>query len=939
MAKLLRSSNVGVVFWLSMVALFLLSGLALLIFKCLPPSAAGSDVANRIAIVTWAGVLAFCVLLLRTISMADNLLKALGAMWRPVVLVLAAAWVLFFNDQGRELGVSLMGDDSLWRIGFLFLALVYWAANNWHTARLGLRAATVSGALASPEGDEKWLYWPPRLLGVCAHLFAAINLSLAAWGLPQTAWGQPGDGLRWLAWTAPLAIIFATAIVWTVDYLSLSERTERDPATLAPAKRNCASLARWVQWGAVAGETVLLGGLAVIASRRAIPGGFVLATIAISVSAIVFLYLISQLRRRKPVGSNASAQVRAEDQTRERREIAFFTVGLFVVAFAVAAAVWVSPTQVGRFFGSMVITYFAFGAMLAAVNFFEFAVNFAVEKQVFGVGANPRVVTAYAGAFLLVLALANAAVRPFHRVRLCEGGDCVAPKVQPGLAFVALPENRMTVQQAAEAWYEQAQTAHSDHAGEPIPMLIVATAGGGIRAAYWTATVLEKLQKDLATTDGGLSPYLFAISGVSGGSVGAAAYEAALAAREEGAVPSLQATEFLAEDFLAPALATWIFVDAPSNILPDFGQGDRGVALEQGFEHASKGMLARPFLSFFPDAGAAAKRWRPILLLNGTHEETGKRIIAGHVKIERDVFLDSLDELHVLGKDVRASTAAHNSARFTYVSPAGNLGDKNGSVIDGGYFENYGALSALELARAARTALKKKSPGVKLVILMISSDPGLDKTRTLVRIKETEKGGKCLLSTAERESPPPAKNASPAPQMKTGDQANYLSLDRVQVQNAYINELSAPFQGIAHVREAHGTRAAAELAVEICTEFDESSKPSEAALLAHPSPQTQVGNSLANAKEASVAISDPATATPHKPYFAHLAMCKDHKEGKSAPVQAPLGWVLSDATREAFPQLLTDCGNDEELAQLEAALGKRMDGAAGGPTVETAGIP
>jgi hypothetical protein len=262
MAKLLRSSNVGVVFWLSMLALFLLSGLALLIFKCLPPSAAGSDVANRIAIVTWAGVLAFCVLLLQTISMADNLLKALGAMWRPVVLVLAAAWVLFFNDQGRELGVSLMGDDSLWRIGFLFLALIYWAANNWHTARLGLRAATVSGALASPEGDEKWLYWPPRLLGVCAHLFAAINLSLAAWGLPQTAWGQPGDGLRWLAWTAPLAIIFATAIVWTVDYLSLSERTERDPATLAPTKRNCASLARWVQWGAVAGETVLLGGLA-----------------------------------------------------------------------------------------------------------------------------------------------------------------------------------------------------------------------------------------------------------------------------------------------------------------------------------------------------------------------------------------------------------------------------------------------------------------------------------------------------------------------------------------------------------------------------------------------------------------------------------------------------------------------------------------------------
>ncbi|HEY8033473.1 MAG TPA: hypothetical protein VIF02_14170 [Methylocella sp.] len=908
MAKLLRSSNV---FWLSMLALFLLSGFALLIFKRLPASAEGSGVANWSEIVTWACVFASCALLLRIISMADNLLRALGAMWRPVVLVLAAAWILFINDQGRELGVSLMGDDRPWRLGFLFLALIYWAANNWHTARLGLREAITSGTLEKPKGDEKWLYWPPRLLGVCAHLFAAINLSLAAWVLPETAWGQPSEGMRWIAWAAPLAIIFATAIVWAVDYRSLSERTDR----------NLAPLALWVQWSATVGEGLLLGGLAVVASRRTIPGGFVSATITIAVSAIVFLSLISWLRRRKPVGPDASAQVRKKDEERERNEIAFFTVGLFVVAVAVAAAVWVSPTQVGRFFGSMVVAYFAFGAMLAAVNFFEFAVSLAVEKKLFGDKPNTRAVTSYAGAFVLLLAVANAWVRPFHRVRLCEGGDCVAPKIRPDLTFVALPENRMTVQQAAEAWYEQAQTAHNSHPGEPLPILIVATAGGGIRAAYWTATVLEKLQKDLATTDGGLSPYLFAISGVSGGSVGAVAYEAALAAREEGAVPSPQATEFLAEDFLAPALATWIFVDAPSNILPDFGQGDRGVALEQSFEHASKGMLSRPFLSFFPDSGAAAKRWRPILLLNGTHEETGKRIIAGHVKIERDVFLDSLDELHVLGKDVRASTAAHNSARFTYVSPAGNLGDKNGSVIDGGYFENYGALSALELARAARVALKNKSPGVRLVILMISSDPGLDKTRTLVRIKETEKGGKCLLSTAERESlPPPSNNASTAPQKNTSDQANYLSLDRVQVENAYINELSAPFQGIAHVREAHGTRAAAELAVEICTEFD-----SEAELPTHPSPQTQVGNSLANAKETSVAISDPATATPHKPYFAHLAMCKDHEQGKPAPVQAPLGWVLSDATSEAFPPLLSDCGNAEELAQLEAALGKRMN--------------
>jgi hypothetical protein len=131
-------------------------------------------------------------------------------------------------------------------------------------------------------------------------------------------------------------------------------------------------------------------------------------------------------------------------------------------------------------------------------------------------------------------------------------------------------------------------------------------------------------------------------------------------------------------------------------------------------------LLERPFLSLFPWGKAA--RWRPILLLNATHEESGKRIITSHVLIERNVFVDALDGLHLLESDVRASTAAHNSARFCFISPAGNLGRRqdsagglkswtdldswmevgkrwkenwNGSVIDGGYFENYGALTAL----------------------------------------------------------------------------------------------------------------------------------------------------------------------------------------------------------------------------------------------------
>ena len=53
-----------------------------------------------------------------------------------------------------------------------------------------------------------------------------------------------------------------------------------------------------------------------------------------------------------------------------------------------------------------------------------------------------------------------------------------------------------------------------------------------------------------------------------------------------------------------------------------------------------------------------------------------------------------------------------------------------------------------------------------------------------------------------------------------------------------------------------------------------------------------------------------------------MAMCRTHKPWESPPVIAPLGWVLSQATRDAFKELLHHCDNDEEQENLESALGK-----------------
>jgi hypothetical protein len=607
----------------------------------------------------------------------------------------------------------------------------------------------------------------------------------------------------------------------------------------------------------------------------------------------------------------------------------------------------------------MVVAYFAFGAILALVNAIELMVEFAsgltITKQWCGEWAAPRALGAGVVAFAIVFGLVNAWLHPFHRVRLCDS-DCV-----PAIS----PNERPTVALAARAWYAQASDAYKGKG--PVPMLIVATAGGGIRAAYWTATVLERLRKDFEHQDSSMRPYLFAISGVSGGSVGATAFEAALTRRDENQCKASKdndkgdqerdeacprATDFLKEDFLAPALASLVFQDAPSSFLPDFGQGDRGTALEKSFERASNDLLARPFLNLASYTGAISNGgpeapWRPILLLNATHEETGNRIISSHVKIERNVFVDSLDALNVLQSDVRASTAAHNSARFTYVSPAGNLGSDHGALIDGGYFENFGALTALELAHAAMAALKDEPRPVKLVVLMISSDPALDGNHMLVRINEVKRGEeakngpeeaqkKCLVSIAEREHLS-TTNSSIA--QTTGHPPNYFSVDPAGVGNPFVNEFVAPFQGLEKVREAHGNWAAAELALEVCAEFtaaedhaavrgnsgEPSKKRNEVASDNSGEPsQTQITAVRDNSAYVSVDETEPVDVTPNpdRPYFAHLAMCKDQKEDdKTAPIQPPLGWVLSKWTQRHFGDLLTSCENEKQLQQLETALG------------------
>ena len=143
--------------------------------------------------------------------------------WPPVSCCFmkskAATWVLACSAKATL------------KLFMLFLILIYWAVNNWHSARIGL-----DYAFPSPSGTESWLFWSPRLLGVCAHFFAAMSLALASWGLSPAVDGSSSilERSDLLVFTAPAAVLLVTFAVWAIDVSFLSTQTEE----AAPSK-NC----------------------------------------------------------------------------------------------------------------------------------------------------------------------------------------------------------------------------------------------------------------------------------------------------------------------------------------------------------------------------------------------------------------------------------------------------------------------------------------------------------------------------------------------------------------------------------------------------------------------------------------------------------------------------------------------------------------------------
>jgi hypothetical protein len=433
------------------------------------------------------------------------------------------------------------------------------------------------------------------------------------------------------------------------------------------------------------------------------------------------------------------------------------------------------------------------------------------------------------------------------------------------------------------------------------PAVIIALEGGASRAAFAATTAIGALLDQAGDLPDGkdraIAPArrIFAISGVSGGSLGAATIRTALSdslQRGQGAPPCMQPTSnwfgakkykvrsswraclqaLVSGDYLTPAFVGLAFRDnlSPPNPISGgslFFSDDRAALIERASERHYDYVVRGDFPNLFgqvygdilgphqpvPDAGLRRRfgfiwnikapdgGWLPLLLLNGTSVGTGARVIASDIVSTRsapaspghkagrfslypaafdvfemlskpckkgDVLGDSCTAAHAgdvdvpssrAGPDIRLSTAALLSARFPVISPAAivradgasAIGDR---VVDGGYFENAGLTTAMDVARELRRA------GIIPVVLWVQNGPRTDVGDPKPDVKRTAAVDLPAPDPAELPSDVPPRGAA-TPILSSADPG---AVERV------FGVVVTPLAALTATRDGHGDEEAAD---------------------------------------------------------------------------------------------------------------------------------
>ena len=446
----------------------------------------------------------------------------------------------------------------------------------------------------------------------------------------------------------------------------------------------------------------------------------VLRNVGFVFSMFLVLSLIFSVRGSKP------DPLPVEPVLSDNRIAATFWILVVVLVPVLIAAVLIWPVDVPMWGGPLTV-FSAFGAIAATVTAALTILSYEYCK---GVPLN------------LILVLVAALASYFD---LSDNHRIYGVERQVAVDIYGKTDPRRDVANAYRAW-----AAAETRALEPEETIyVVAAEGGGLFAAYHTAFRLAVL----AGEDPDFRRRIFAISGVSGGSVGAGMYAAIEHAglcgdNDDGACRCNAVRRVLKRDFLSPVAAAMLFPDSAASFIPGshtkpLSVTDRARALDRAFatgverwiaDRDTSGDIANPLYLSLADAWDPAGNV-PALFLNATDTHDGERRVlsglgsmgcgsmglgSGPGCVQTRVTLTN-------GNGVSILEAMSLSARFPLVSPAGRLSieglTEDIRLVDGGYFDNSGIETARDIIRDIK--LVEPSRRVELLVIRLD-DPGHD---------------------------------------------------------------------------------------------------------------------------------------------------------------------------------------------------------------------
>jgi hypothetical protein len=360
------------------------------------------------------------------------------------------------------------------------------------------------------------------------------------------------------------------------------------------------------------------------------------------------------------------------------------------------------PITVANFLGSAAIILWGFGTWLILTGSLQF-----VEKAL----RIPVTLTVVIAVVLFSFINNN------HRIRTLESTSVDRPDI--------------------ELYFNNWVKSHPNYQrNDTISIYLLAGQGGGLRSAYWVSSLLTYIQDSVPN----FKDDIFCYSGVSGGSLGMAVSSQLMNDQNQLVSRRALSQKVLSKDFLSPVTSWLVYTDILQKFIPfPIYSFDRARALEYSWETSWQEEMNgnNSFSEGFIKSNAHKDKHRPMVLFNATHAENGSRVLISNVKTTEEIFHDSQDLFDIVGNDIPLSTAVSISSRFPFLTPPARIFSADhrlfGNVVDGGYFENSGGTTLIELYIKLRELANKHNYKVNFNLVLI-------KNSMLVEMKEPIRG-------------------------------------------------------------------------------------------------------------------------------------------------------------------------------------------------------